>query len=35
MDQRAQLEPKIQSWTRSRLPWIDAIPTLPSLDGDR
>jgi hypothetical protein len=35
VDQRAQLAPKIQSWTRSRLPWIDAIPTLPSLDGDR
>ena len=35
VDQRAQLEPKVQSWTRSRLPWIGAIPTLPSLDGDR
>ena len=35
VDQRAQLAPKIQNWTRSRLPWIDVIPTLPSVDGDR
>jgi hypothetical protein len=35
VDQRAQLVPKVQSWARSRLPWIDVVPTLPSLDGDR
>lgn len=35
IDQRAQLEPKVQNWTRSRLPWIDVIPGLPSVDGDR
>jgi hypothetical protein len=35
VDQRAQLAPQVQNWTRSRLPWIDTLPALPSLDGDR
>jgi hypothetical protein len=32
IDQRAQLRPAVHIWTRSALPWIDALAGLPKLE---
>ena len=33
INQRGQLEPKVRIFTRSELPWIDRIPSLPRIEG--
>lgn len=35
IDQRAQLTPAAQIWTRSRVPWLDAIADLPAFERGR
>jgi hypothetical protein len=35
LEQRAQLAPQVQIWTRSRLPWAGEIASLPSLEKNR
>lgn len=35
IDQRAQLAPQLQIWTRSQLPWAGQIANLPSLEKNR
>ncbi len=32
LDQRAALRPALQIWTRSRVPWLDALPNVPCMD---
>ena len=35
IEQRAQLAPQLQGWTRSRLRWTDLIAALPSVEAHR
>jgi hypothetical protein len=35
IEQRAQLAPQLQIWTRSQLPWAGEIASLPSLEKNR
>jgi hypothetical protein len=34
IDQRAELRPSVQIWSRSQLPWLDALATLPRMERE-